>query len=58
MEEVEAIQPKSSRSKTAKAEPTVLEKVIESKIASEVGRTVVRKLTRGMLGVGSIAAIR
>jgi len=58
VEEVEAVQPKSTRSKTAKPEPTVLEKVIESKMARDVGRTVVRELTRGVLGVFGIGGRR
>ena len=41
---------RSSRSKKTKEEDSVLEKVFESKIVRDVGRTVAREITRGLMG--------
>jgi len=49
------VSPKPAASKkAAKPEPTMLEKVVESKIGREIGRTVTREITRGLLGVFGI----
>ena len=41
-----------------KTEPSTLEKVVESPIARQIGRTVARELTRGLLGVLGISGTR
>jgi DNA helicase HerA-like ATPase len=47
----EASQPTPSSKKAASEEKNVLEQVLDNPLARQVGRTVARELTRGLLGV-------
>lgn len=49
--EKEADEQKSEEVKKTKEEPSAVEKVLKSTAARQVGRTVARELTRGLLGV-------
>ncbi len=44
--------------RAGKVEPTALEKVIDSPITRQIGRTVARELTRGLLGVLGVSGGR
>ncbi|MFK7924429.1 MAG: helicase HerA-like domain-containing protein, partial [Bacteroidia bacterium] len=41
----------SSRSRSRKAEPTFIEEISKNTMVRQVGRTVARELTRGLLGI-------
>lgn len=52
-QEVQASQEQAAapRAKAAKEEPTVIETIAKDPLARQIGRTVARELTRGLLGV-------
>nr|HPJ54033.1 hypothetical protein [Flavobacteriales bacterium] len=56
--EEEKPEPEVERRRPKKEEPSVLEDLSKNTMVRQVGRTVFRELTRGLLGVLGVKAVR